>query len=641
MSSRRAFVNNKKKEQTTGGRPAKNRKKQKIKQVKKEKEEKQEKELREQLTLSSKHAWLCACYAFRMEHKDKIDAKTGELMIDDKTLLDTQVKIYHETYKKNSYKRSQTGEMFPVSIAEIAWCLKWFHPISFKQRPPKNAIVPVMRLDTGIPYPTTTFGTLMISELDPKTHTTQLPATVSACIDAKGQVKVEIIDHPLYALSHFETTVKGTEEDLAAWYAASKRPSPPHPSSEKAVATEYVQLPPGSINKPVPTEERLQAIQKEANEEELKKLESDVQTPKIARSHGMEKVLVWEELMIKQLGSKEAFDKWAAETRVSTSDEPKVKLHQSLLAGLQIIHDKEKLYTPADFRALTPQDRDELAARLKKYAEQEGKTTEQKKDLEMEIQAANEPESEFTKLTNAALTAKEAYMQLKTPEERMDVKNRDAAVFAVAAWLDYKLKNDFKSNTLRLQEWKKSVLLSRSPLTAVERGLLSFLDNMLTIKDDAGSETKKKQDDHPLLSSSPTVNDPGDVKLDGLDKRCDDCIYLDMLDCVHNNKVIPTSTEGSKPPPPETQDQKHAKDVYMFKFAPRGDLVIMKDRPPKPPNLQLQARWTAGPNGESIVEGDPGGLTYREALQASMLPDPLAKQREKDDTETSVSPAKE
>jgi hypothetical protein len=627
MSSRRAFVNNKKKEQTTGGRPAKNRKKQKIKQVKKEKEEKQEKELREQLTLSSKHAWLCACYAFRMEHKDKIDAKTGELMIDDKTLLDTQVKIYHETYKKNSYKRSQTGEMFPVSIAEIAWCLKWFHPISFKQRPPKNAIVPVMRLDTGIPYPTTTFGTLMISELDPKTHTTQLPATVSACIDAKGQVKVEIIDHPLYALSHFETTVKGTEEDLAAWYAASKRPSPPHPSSEKDVATEYVQLPPGSINKPVTTEERLQAIQKEANEEEIKKTESEIQS-KVARSHGLEKVLVWEELMIKQLGgNKEAFDKWAAETRVSTSDEPKVKLHQSLLAGLQIIHDKEKLYTPADFRALTPQDRDELAARLKKYAEQEGKTTEQKKDLEMEIQAANEPESEFTKLTNAALTAKEAYMQLKTPEERMDVKNRDAAVFAVAAWLDYKLKNDFKSNTAKLQEWKKSVLLSRSPLTAVERGLLSFLDNMLTIKDDAGSETKKKQDDHPLLSSSPTANDPGDAKLEGLDKRCDDCIYLDMLECVHNKQP----------------------DVHMFKVSFPGDkkisdLMVVKSEldgktiPARQPTLQLQAIWKAGPNGESIIEGDPGGVTYREALQQAAAWITLEK---RDDTKTSVSPAKE
>jgi hypothetical protein len=473
---------------------------------------------------------------------------------------------------------------------------------------------------------------LIISELDPKTHATQLPATVSACIDAKGQVKVDIIDHPLYALSHFETTVKGTEEDLAAWYEASKRPSPPDKNADKkTVSTEYVQLPPGTIgtiNKPPTTEERLQAIQKEANEEEIKKTESEIQTTKIARSHGMEKVLVWEELMIKRLGSKEAFDKWAAETRVSTSDEPKVKLHQSLLAGLQIVHDKEKIYTPAALRALTPKDRDELAARLKKYAEEEGKTPEQKKDLETEIQTANAPESEYTKLTNAALTAKETYMQLKTPEERMDVKNRDAAVFAVAAWLDYKLKNDFKSNTAKLQEWKKSVLLSRSPLTAVERGLLSFLDNMLTIKDNDPSETKKekKQDaPHPLLSSS--TADPGDAKLEGLDKRCDDCIYLDMLECVHNKQP----------------------DVHMFKVSFPGDkkisdLMVVKSEldgktiPARQPTLQLQAIWKAGPNGESIIEGDPGGVTYREALQQAAAWITLEK---RDDTKTSVSPAKE
>jgi hypothetical protein len=477
------------------------------------------------VVVTYKDGWIRDCFAFRMKNKDKLDEETQELKVSDQELIDAQVRIYDDNKNQLYDDNGNQGRKAPAPIRDIAWAIKWFFPVS-KIRPPKGAIVPVMNLETGKPYRTATFGLSHIAELAPDQPATTILTCVLARIDEKtGSVTAEMVDHPSTALGLARVFGK-TEESLRAWYAKHYHD----------YATAKSVLPVRT------TQEIMDDLQKARREAEIKQMETAFGAKD--QDRGMQIALRWQELMVQELGGQDKFEDWGNEILAKEAvTDRKLLMRQMMIRGLRVLRDKASIRDPRQLAEMSPEEKKNLQERLVKYAEQEGKSEEQVATVAKNAEQALAPETEEQKQLGVAHAA---YMDYQR-QEPGSIQKRDAAdkaKDAIRSWVDYKLKEDFKSDPLKLQMWLTDVRVSTDVLHTIERQLVRFLD--VVDKLEQVTRDPSLYIDHSsvrarVLAERETFQSPG-VPLQGL--KCDDCIFNEVETCTHL-KTTETDISGA------------------------------------------------------------------------------------------------
>jgi hypothetical protein len=161
-------------------------------------------------------------------------------------------------------------------------------------------------------------------------------------------------------------------------------------------------------------------------------------------------------------------------------------------------------------------------------------------------QQALAPETEEQKQLG---TAHAAYMDYQR-QEPGSTERRDAAgkaKDAIRSWVDYKLKEDFKSDPLKLQMWLTDVRVSTDVMHTIERQLVKFLDivdklEQLLQINKAKEDDKKKKEEEPSVYLDRSMREAQSPSLQGL--KCDDCIFNEVETCTHL-KTTETDISGA------------------------------------------------------------------------------------------------
>lgn len=471
------------------------------------------------VVVTYKDGWIRDCFAFRMKNKDKLDEETQELKVSDQELIDAQVRIYDDNKTQLYDDNGNQGRKAPAPIRDIAWAIKWFFPVS-KIRPPKGAIVPVMNLETGKTYRTATFGLSHITELAPDQPATTMLTCVVARIDEKtGSVTAEMVDHPSTALGLARVFGK-TEESLRAWYAKHYH--------DYAAAKSVL---------PVrTTQEIMDDLHKARREAEIKQMETAFGTKD--QDRGMQIALRWQELMVQELGGQNKFEDWGNEILAKEAvTDRKLLMRQMMIRGLRVLRDKASIRDPRQLAEMSPEEKKNLQERLVKYAEQEGKSEEQVATVAKNAQQALAPETEEQKQLG---TAHAAYLASANEPGRGDLYFQ--AVKSIRCWVDYKLKEDFKNDPLKLQVWHKAVVTNTGVMYTIERQMLKFLDAVAAKSESNKGKEQPKEEEKPSTYIDRSIREAQGLSLQGL--KCDDCIFNEAAVCIHL-KTTETDISGT------------------------------------------------------------------------------------------------